>query len=174
MKEMLRYGVILAIVCIIASSLLAGMNLLTKARIISQAQEEERAGLREVVPQGERFEKVQSKEEVLYYKAYDKEGRFIAVAFKALGKGYSSTVETMAGMTRDGVITAVKILSQNETPGLGAKVVESAFTGGFSNKNLGDLNNVQAITGATISSRAVIDSVKKKAEEIKGLIKDER
>ena len=172
MKEMRRYGFILAVVCIIASGLLAGMNLLTRARIIAQAQEEEMAGFKEVVPLGERFEAVKSKEELLYYKAYDKEGRFIAVAFKAGGKGYSSIVETIVGMRGDGVITAIKILSHNETPGLGAKVVEPAFTAGFSNKNVEQLNNVQAISGATISSTAVIDSVKNKAEEIKGLIKD--
>lgn len=172
MKEMIRYGFILATVCIIASSLLSCMNLLTRARIIDQAQDEEMAGLRDVVPEGERFEEVQSKQEVLYYKAYDKDGRFIAVAFKAQGKGYSGIVETMAGMTKDGVITGIKILNQNETPGLGAKIVEPAFTARFSNKEAWELNNVQAITGATISSRAVIDSIKKKAEEIKGLIKD--
>ena len=77
-------------------------------------------------------------------------------------------------MTRDGIISAIKILSQNETPGLGAKVVEPDFTRGFSNKKLTELNDVKAITGATISSHAVIDSVKKKAEEIRGIIKDEK
>jgi Na+-translocating ferredoxin:NAD+ oxidoreductase RnfG subunit len=43
------------------------------------------------------------------------------------------------------------------------------FTGRFSNKK--DLNQVEAISGATISSKAVIDSVQKRAEEIKALIK---
>ncbi|MEI6631988.1 MAG: FMN-binding protein [bacterium] len=171
---MARYGFTLALICIIASGLLAGMNLLTKDRISAQAQDEEEASLREVLPQGERFEAVKAKEEVLYYKAYDKEGRFIAVAFKAAGKGYSSTIESMVGMSRDGLINAIKILSQNETPGLGSRVVEPGFVLGFSNKNLSELNNIQAITGATISSGAVIDSVKKKAEEIKEIIKDEK
>jgi electron transport complex protein RnfG len=174
MKEMVRYGFILALICIIASGLLAGMNLLTKTRILAQAQDEEEASLKEVVPQGERFEAVKAKEEVLYYKAYNKEGKFIAVAFKAQGKGYSSTIESMVGMARDGVITTIKILNQNETPGLGARVAEPVFTSGFTNKNAADLSNVQAITGATISSTAVVDSVKKKTEVIKELIKNEK
>ena len=67
-----------------------------------------------------------------------------------------------------------KILSQNETPGLGARVAEPAFTAAFGNKKASDLAGVQAITGATISSHAVIDSVKKRAEEIKGMIKNEK
>jgi len=174
MKEMVRYGFILALICIIASGLLAGMNLLTKARINAQAQDEEEASLKEVLPEGERFEAVKAGEEVLYYKAYDKSGKFIAVAFKASGKGYSSIIESMVGMDRNGVIGAIKILSQNETPGLGARIAEPGFASGFSSKSLNDLDNIQAITGATISSRAVIDSVKKRAEEIKGIIKDEK
>jgi Na+-translocating ferredoxin:NAD+ oxidoreductase RnfG subunit len=51
-------------------------------------------------------------------------------------------------------------------------VAESDFTGQFSKKNIQGLSQVQAITGATISSRAVIESVKNKAEEINKLLKD--
>jgi len=172
MKDMLRYGFILAIICIVASGLLAGVNSLTKSRIIAQAQAEEEAGLKEVIPEALRFETVKSGDEVIYYKAYDKQGKLVAVAFKASGKGYSSPIETMVGMLKDGTITAIKILSQNETPGLGARVAEGEFIAQF--KNTQDLTKVEAITGATISSKAVIDSVKKKAEEIKKLIQDEK
>jgi electron transport complex protein RnfG len=144
---------------------------LTSSRIIAQAQAEEEAGLKEVVPQGAHFEAVKSGEKTLYYKAHDKEGRLIGVAFKALAKGYSSDIETLVGMLPDGTILAIKILNQNETPGLGSRVAEPEFRAQFKNKK--DVSTIQAITGATISSRAVIDSVQKKAEEVKALIKDE-
>lgn len=171
MKEMVRYGFILAIICIVAGGLLAGFNSLTKSRIIAQAQAEEEAGLNEVIPQALRFETVKSGDEVIYYKAYDKQDRLMAVAFKASGKGYSGPIETLVGMLKDGTITAIKILSQNETPGLGARVAEREFIAQF--KNTQDLTKVEAITGATISSKAVIDSVKKKAEEIRVMMKNE-
>jgi len=171
MKEMVRYGFILTLICSVAAGLLAGVNSLTKSRIIAQAQAEEEASLREVIPQGEYFEIVKSDSDIVYYKAYDKQKKLIGVAFKAAAKGYSSTIETMVGMKTDGMITAIKVLNQNETPGLGAQVTEASFTGQFSHKKLQDLNQVEAITGATISSKAVIDSVKKKAEEIKVLLK---
>ncbi len=174
MKETLRYGFTLAIICVVASGLLAGMNSLTKARIIAQAKAEEETALREVMPEGEHFEAVNRDEDIIYYKVSNKDGKFIGVAFKASGKGYSSTIDTLVGMTGEGKIIAIKILNQNETPGLGARVIEPSFTEGFINKNIQGLSQVQAITGATISSRAVIDSVQKKAEEIKGLIKNER
>lgn len=172
MKEMARYGFVLALICIVAAGLLAGMNSLTKARIIAQAQAEEENSLKEVMPLAVRFEPVNSGEEIIYYKALDKEGKLIGVAFKASGKGYSSTIDTMVGMLEDGTITTIKILAQNETPGLGTQVAESDFTGQF--KDNKDLSNIQAITGATKSSKAVIDSVQKKSEEIKALIKDEK
>jgi len=168
MKEMVRYGFILALICTVASGLLATVNSFTKSKIISQAQAEEEASLKEVVPQGERFEAIKSQAGTIYYRVYDKEAKFIGAAFKASGKGYSSTIETMVGMLEDGTITAIKILSQNETPGLGANIVGQDFTGQFTNKK--DLSKCEAITGATISSRAVIEMVKNKAEEIKGLI----
>jgi electron transport complex protein RnfG len=174
MRETIRYGLILALICSVSTGLLAVVNVFTKSRIIAQAKAEEETSLREVLPQAERFEEVKSGEEILYYKAYDKENKFIGVAFKASGKGYSSTIETMVGMLRDGTITAIKVISQNETPGLGAQVSGSEFTEQFKNKSSARLDDVQAITGATISSRAVIDSVKEKAGQIQELIKNEK
>ena len=174
MKEMIHYGLVLSFICLVAGGLLAGVYSLTNPKIISQAQAEEVASLKEVVPLAETFEPVKSVEDILYYNAYDKEKKLIGVAFKASGKGYSSTIETMVGMLKDGTITAIKVVSQNETPGLGARVVEPAFTGQFSNKNAQSLRDVQAITGATISSKSVIDAVTKKSEEIKKLIQNEK
>lgn len=174
MKELVRYGLILAMICVVAAGLLAGVNSLTKSRIIAQAQAEEEASLKEVIPEGEYFEAVKSDSDIIYYKAYDKGKKIVGVAFKASGKGYSGTIETMVGMKNDGTITAIKILSQNETPGLGAGVTKPSFTEQFNHKNIQDLSQVQAITGATISSKAVIDSVQAKAKEIQELIKDER
>ena len=173
MKEMLHYGFILALICVVAASLLAGANSLTKSRIIAQAQAEEQASLKEVMPEAEDFKPIKSGNDIVYYKAYDKDGRLRGVVFKSVSKGYSSTIETMIGMLKDGAITAIKILSQNETPGLGSRITEPDFIRQFTHKNTRDLNSVQAITGATISSKAVIDALKKKAEEIKELIKDE-
>lgn len=172
MKQMFRYGSILALICVVAAGLLAAVNSFTRPRIIAQAQAEEEAALKEVMPEAVHFEPVKSDADILYYKAHDKQGKFIGVAFKSAGKGYSSTIETLVGILKDGTIVAIKVLSQNETPGLGAQVAESKFTGQFKNKK--DLNDVQAITGATISSKAVIEAVKKKREEIKALLKNEQ
>jgi electron transport complex protein RnfG len=174
MKEMLRYGIVLALICVVASGLLAVVNSFTRPRIIAQAQAQEDAVLLELLPSAAYFEPVKPGEEILYYKGYNKDNQLTGVVFKASGKGYSSTIETMVGMTKDGKITAIKVIGLNETPGLGSRVSESAFMSQFANKDIPGLSQVQAITGATISSRAVINSVTNKAQEIKELIKNER
>jgi electron transport complex protein RnfG len=172
MKEMVRYGFVLAVICLSAAGLLAGMDSLTRDRIRAQSQAEEEGSLKDVFAEAANFEPVESDEEIIYYKAKDASGKSIGVAFKANAQGYSSTIETMVGMYTDGAISAIKVISQNETPGIGSQVAEDGFTSRF--KNIRSPDTVQAITGATISSRAVIESVKKKTVEIKELLKDEK
>lgn len=176
MKEMLRYGLILAFICMIASGLLATVNMFTAPRIIAAAQAEEEASLKEVMPAADRFEAVKDSagQELLYYKAFDKQGKMTGVVFKASGKGYSSVIQTLAGMFPDGSLSAIKVVSLSETPGLGMRVTEDKFTGQFKGAFGTELSGVQAITGATISSRAVIDSVKEKAQEVEDLLKSDK
>ena len=80
MKEMVRYGFTLAIICIVASASLAVVNAVTKSKIIAQAQAEEEASLKEVCPFAAHFEAVKSGEDVVYYKAHDKDGNLAGVA----------------------------------------------------------------------------------------------
>jgi electron transport complex protein RnfG len=174
MRETIRYGFILGIICAVASGLLATVNSFTRPRIIAQAQAQEDAAFKELLPAASRFEPVCSGGETLYYKGYGSDGSFVGVVFKAAGKGYSSTIETMAGMDRDSKITAIKVVSLNETPGLGSRVAEGDFIRQFAGQDVSTLDQVQAITGATISSRAVIQSVTAKARQIAQQIKHEQ
>lgn len=83
-------------------------------------------------------------------------------------KGFGGEIEMMVGVSASGMVTGVKILSNNETPGLGAKVAEAKHTAQYrgipvgmelkliKNRAKNDLNEVQAVSGATISSAAVV------------------
>jgi electron transport complex protein RnfG len=176
MRETARYGFILAFICVVAAGLLATVNMLTGPKILAAALSEEQAALKEVMPLAAKFTAVKPDpaKEILYYKAFDKQGKLMGFVFKAGGKGYSSVIQTLAGIFPDGKISAIKIISLNETPGLGMRVTEDKFTDQFNQQNSLDLSGVQAITGATISSRAVMNSVMQKAEEIKEFIKDDK
>ena len=187
---MLRYGITLGLICLTATGLLATVNFFTKPRIIAESQKEIEASLKEVLPEAENFEPIKFQNETIYYKGFAKNKNLAGVAFIARGKGYSSVIETMVGMEPDGMITAIKVLSQFETPGLGSRICEIKdhttifdiikgkrrntslkpwFQEQFSHKKDSEIDGINAITGATISSRAVINSVKNKALEIQKL-----
>ena len=173
MKVKLRTGFILSLIFIICAGLLVGINMLPRCQVASEAQIDEQAALKEVMPQAVKFSEVKSGKEILYYKALDSQEKLKGFVFKASGKGYSSVIETLTGMFPDGKISAIKVVSLNETPGLGMRVTENSFTSQFNNQDALSLSGVQAITGATISSTAVMNSVIKKAQEIKELISNE-
>jgi electron transport complex protein RnfG len=197
-RDILKYGAILMVVAAISGGTLAIVYKVTEGKRECVVQEEMRSALLEVLPQAEVFESVMEGDSVGYYKGYESKDRKSVVGYACIaeGKGYSSMVKTMVGITRDGVITGLKILSQKETPGLGARIeeVESRkslrdifrkrsggekekveekpwFQAQFVGKKPEDLyiEKMDAITGATISSVAVIDSVR---EKVKAVISD--
>ena len=163
--------VIFAVICLLAVSYLSNICSRDRNKIMIQAYAGEQVVLKEVFAQAASFEPVKTTGKVIYYKALDSYGRFLGVVFKTSARGYSGEIETLTGMYKDGTIIAIKILKQNETLGLGSRISEQSFIRQFSNKK--DLSGVQAVTGATTSSRAVIDSVQARAREIMVLIKGE-
>lgn len=84
-------------------------------------------------------------------------------------KGFSGNISLMAGFKPDGTIVNITILAHKETPGLGTKMAEPKFKDQFTGKNPADFNlkvrkdggPVDAITAATISSRAFCDAVQR-------------
>lgn len=91
------------------------------------------------------------------------------IAFEIITNGYSKNgLDLLVAMNKDGSVKAVSVVSVTDTPGLGTKVNDSAFLAQFSGK-LGQLtavknqpksdNEVQAVTGATYSSKGVTEAV---------------
>ncbi|MBK8883526.1 MAG: RnfABCDGE type electron transport complex subunit G [Bacteroidales bacterium] len=82
-------------------------------------------------------------------------------------KGFSGNINLMAGFKPDGTIFNISVLEHKETPGLGSKMNDPAFRNQFNDKNptsfelkvKKDGGPVDAITAATISSRAFCDAV---------------
>ncbi len=83
--------------------------------------------------------------------------------------GFSGNINLMAGFKPDGTIISITVLQQKETPGLGTKMTETQFKDQFNDKNPVQFNlkvkkdggQVDAITAATISSRAFCDAVQR-------------
>ncbi len=135
---------------------------LLSAATLSWAQEN--ADFKEVLPEAASFEPVKSGAEIFYYRALDKDGKLIGAVFKTQSRAISD-IETLVGMLKDGTITAIKVLSQKESRGYGSRIATPEFSDRF--RNVKDISKVQAITGATVSSRAVIESVRIKAAQVK-------
>lgn len=167
MKEIIKYGFILGIICFLASGVLSVVNALTSPKIKLQKEIKENLGLKEVIPEAIVFKPQVLDGKIIYYLAYDNAQRLNGFVVKSEGKGYSSNIEILAGLNLKLEITDIKILSHNETPGLGNRISETSFLGRFKDKTIDSLNQVQAITGATISSSAVINSIKNKISELK-------
>nr|MBU1328572.1 RnfABCDGE type electron transport complex subunit G [Candidatus Omnitrophota bacterium] len=193
MKTILKFAFILFLVNLIAASILAATYGFTKVRIQKQQDAIKEDALKQVMPEtvGDRIEPVKKDGIIKYWKVFKGQGTNVAgYIFASKKYGYSSVIETMVGMKKDGTITGVRVLSQNETPGLGAKIVEIIsnktlssslkeafskekpakvvispyFTEQFKDKDIRGIelskNNIHAITGATISSKAVLNSIK--------------
>ncbi len=84
-------------------------------------------------------------------------------------KGFSGYINLMAGFRPDGTIVGITVLEHKETPGLGSKMNDPVFKDQFSGKDPSafdlkvkkDGGDVDAITAATISSRAFCDAVQR-------------
>ncbi len=183
MKDILKLGGILLLVTAIAGGTLSMVNKITKPRIELQKRLVLERALIKALPTADKNAIVLTKDgDSQYYKGYSNSDstNLVGYAFVAYGKGYSSTIETMVGVDTSGAITGLTILHQVETPGLGTKIEEIRygeekpwfliqFLNRTWNQSLAvdkDGGEINSITGATISSRAVANSIK---ESLKNL-----
>ncbi|MFH1678291.1 MAG: RnfABCDGE type electron transport complex subunit G [Candidatus Omnitrophota bacterium] len=164
MKEITRFSIVLFSICLVSAALLAFIFDIAEPRIIEQQQLEEKRAIEEVLPQApEVIEKIEE-EDLVFYKAKDAEGNLIAYVVITKAYGYSSDIKTVVSISPEGNIIAVKVLSQGETPGIGSRITEGDFLNQFKDKALTE--EFDTITGATISSTAVIDSIKERVLEV--------
>ena len=162
----------LFVICIVCSSLLAGVYALTKAPIDAAAKAKNEAAILEVLP--ETAVTIEEERTVdfegatyAYNLAYDELGNTVGCAINVAPVGFGGPIAIKVGFDVNGVIWNTKVLSQAETPGLGAKCVESSFSDQFkgfdpAQKNLAvkkDGGDVDAITASTITSRAYADGL---------------
>ncbi|MBQ8503186.1 MAG: RnfABCDGE type electron transport complex subunit G [Clostridia bacterium] len=167
-RDVLIPTVALLVICLVATALLAGTNLITSEKIALNAVETEKASRMLVLPEGAQYSEVTALDNGLTYcVGSDEGGNQVGYVFTSDAKGYGGTVSVMVGLDNEGTITGIEILSHSETPGLGANATKddfkSRFIGKFGelsvDKTSNDGQNVQAITAATITSKAVTNAV---------------
>lgn len=159
------------VVCVIAAAGLAGTYTITKDRIAAQEKQAEEKALRAVLPDGESFKAMPDLVDpaaeaagdtpiTAVYEATGADGAPIGWGVRTAPRGYGGPIQMVVGLDRDGKVTGVSIISMNETPGLGTRVVEEKwyieqYIGLESATAETDIRKLDAITGATKSSRGV-------------------
>ncbi len=166
--EIIKKIVVLTIVTSVAAVLLAVTYKNTKPRIDAHMKNELERLRRDVLPRSSGFEEIKIRKEACYI-GYDDEGRKAGLILPVSVKGYSGEIKMLIGMSMKGKIEGLYIINQTETPGLGNKIAAAEFTDqfrGLTEKEAclasdGSDGKIDAVTAATISSRAVTGGVKK-------------
>lgn len=165
----------LFLICLVSGGVLGLIFNLTKEPIEKVKEAKQKKAIEEVLPSFQRLENkkiksaLESENDSLTFSiAYDADNHFVGAAIETFtDKGFGGEVRLMVGLLPDGTINKVSVLSHGETPGLGAKMTDPQFKDQFNDKNPAsftikvkkDKGDVDAITAATISSRAFCDAV---------------
>lgn len=173
MGQLARFGLILGGISLVATLVLATTYEITKPKIEARMQTETQAALKNVMPDADSFE-AGTIDGIEYFEAV-KGRESVGYCIKVAGSGYGGYMRIIVGIDLNGVIKGVDVLEHNETPGLGSKIKETRpgesepyFLRQFKGKDAASValkKDIDAITGATISSRAVTDAVRETASE---------
>lgn len=172
-KNIIKIGINLMIISLIGATILATTNFIT-APTIEKVEEMAKLKARQsVLPMAIEFKEIKGKEG--FFKGLNYEGKVIGYVIPCLAEGYGGEFWVMVGVDKEFKVIAINILSNKETPGLGNKVETDAFRNQYKGKGIENLevlkipteDKIQAITGATISSKAVTQAVRKGLEELK-------
>lgn len=167
LKEYLVPTVTLFVICLVATVLLGLTNSVTEPIIEKLAIETEIKSRQIVFADAVSFGEETEVNGAKVVAALDENGEIIGHVVVNTAKGYGGDISVMTGVDADGKVTGVNILSHAETAGLGAKAAEQSFRDRFVglvsgitvSKDKAGENSIDAITGATITSRAMTEAV---------------
>ena len=182
-KYIIKLTVTLFVTCVIVAGLLGVVNKLTLPNITATNERKTSEAIQQVLPElegsplsmdlTEDMTSAASDAGATLTEAYEAQagGSTIGYAFKIVASGSQGNIEMMVGLDTEGAVTGVSIVSNSETSGIGSKVMNNeALANGtkvldqFIGKSAADGTlvvgtNVDAITGATVSSKGVTTGV---------------
>ncbi len=175
MKEIANMLIVLTLICAVCGALLAIVRDTTKEAIeVQLLQNVKGPAVKDVLKGAEndliadrKKIKISEKEGIVIFIG-KKDGKDWAYAFEATGKGFGGEIGVIVGFEfNNDIMTGASVTTHKETPGLGAKIKsEDSFSAQFKNKATGynfnldkDGGEIDSISGATISSRAVSNAV---------------
>jgi electron transport complex protein RnfG len=173
MKEIMNLGLKLLLISLIAALSLGYVNAITEDKIAEQRALANERARKAVSSEADTFKEIDISDlnDDLVVEGFEaiEEDLVIGYVFKTIPKGYGGSLEVIVGIDKSGKISGVRIGSHTETPGLGAKATEESFYSQYKNmsanqeigvsKTQKSDTEIQAISGATITSEAVTKGV---------------
>ena len=167
MSDIIKPAAVLLIICVVAAGLLGYVHQITAAPVAAQQELAKQESMTAVLPDADSFGEEQEINEgniTTITPALDSEGNETGYAVAITTKGFSAGLQLMFGIDTEGVITGLSVVDcSNDTPGLGANAANEDFYGQFTGKSgevavTKDGGDIEALTGATITSRAVANA----------------
>jgi len=166
MKDTIKMGVTLAVFCGVAAASLQIVYSKTQPIIDENMRISAIKKRQDVIPEAKTFDEVEIESTKLVKRVFagkDEAGKILGYVMEIAPRGYGGEIKATISILSDGTIMNVAInkLDQNETPGLGARVVNPSFRESFIGKSgealklKKDGGEIDALTSATISSRGV-------------------
>ncbi len=183
MSNIVRPAAVLLIICLIAAGLLGYVNAITSGPIADQEAAAQEESMKAVFADAAEFGEAEAIEDdapeehdnidiTTITPALDESGEPIGYAVAITAKGFSAGLQLMFGVDEEGTLTGLSVVNcSNETPGLGANAANESFYSQFAGMS-GDIavtkdgGQVEALTGATITSRAVSNSATRAIEYV--------
>ena len=175
-RETVKLGLVLMIIAAISGISLAYVNGITEPIIEERKREETALAMKVVLPHAVVFEDL-SDDEITAVKnldsdfktlmsasiGYGEDGGVVGAVISFSVNGYGGSIEMLAGLDSTITKSGMKVMSHSETAGLGAKIKEDSFITQFAGHSVSDPaklsrdgGDIDAIAGATISSRAAV------------------
>ncbi len=179
MNDRLRYVLVLTLITALSGLVLGTTEHCTRQPIKEQYRHQQLQALRTVLPEVDNAPDRDTVTPAMqsstgapstpttYYRGR-RRGEIVAIAFQVeAAHGYGGPIRMMVGVAPSGELLGLAILQQNETPGLGNRIEEEGFRAQFLGKGLTasrwkvtkDGGDFDQISGATISSRAVVEGL---------------
>jgi Na+-translocating ferredoxin:NAD+ oxidoreductase subunit G len=171
-KDIFKITLNLVIVYLIGGFILAFVYANASPKIFRNNEEAEKKALKELMPDAEDVAKMGDwtiHDKHAKYFIAKKGGETIGYVIQSFGKGYSSYINTFIAVDKDFKVQKINILAHGETPGLGDEIETDSFKDQFKGKDIDHLKvlktetkeYIQALSGATISTRAVSEDAVK-------------
>lgn len=168
MKDTIKLGVTLLIVCSVAAIVLAFSNQATKGRIEEQERLESEKLLIEIFGEGNKFSKVSNElfesvkaaqSKVIDIYEVKKNQEIQGYAIKDKSNGYKPDVTMLVGITTEGKVKGLRVLSHAETKGIGTNALTTEYLSKFNEKSVEEKIVVDVVSGASRTSNALIQGV---------------